>query len=130
MAKNDLECYDRFIILVDLMCMEILFQLKKINLKNIKNEIHKVRLESNNTGIFTLFVTFPNAQTILTPTDKDIEEHFRNLFKMMIDVITETPRFISIFFKKEYDQVFCVGEYATITNNLNIDKINEEKSHF
>ena len=130
MARNDLECYDRFIILVDLMSMEILFQLMKINLKNIKNEIHKIRLESNNTGIFTLFVTFPNAQTIFTPTDKEIEEHFRNLFKLMIDVITETPRFISIFCKKEYDQVFCLGDYATITNNLNIDKINEEKSQF
>jgi len=127
MAKADVDLFDKFIILIDLMCVEILFQLKKINLKSIKNEIYRIRTETNNTGIFTLFVTFPNSVVNLTPTDKDIEDHFKSLFKMMIDVIIESPRFVSIFCKKEYDQVFCLGEYSTNTNPnaLTIDKIND-----
>jgi len=127
MAKVDVDLFEKFIVLVDLMCVEILYQLKKINLKSIKNEIYKKRNESNNTGIFTLFVTFPNGLVTLTPSDKDIDDKFKWLYQLMVEVITSTPRFISIFCKREYDQVFSLGEYSTNTNinTLTIDKVNE-----
>jgi len=110
MAKADVDLFEKFVILIDLMCVEMLYQLKKVNLKSIKNEIYKIRS----------FVT-------LTPTDVDIEDHFKSLFKMMIEVIIEIPRFISIFSKREYDQVFSLGEYSVNlnTNILQIDKMQE-----
>jgi len=112
MAKVDVDLFDRFVQLIDLMCVEMLFQLNKKNMKNIRNEINKPRPETNNTGIFTLTVSFPGGEVIMNPNDKDIEDHFKVLFKLMIDAIVEAPRFISIFQKKDYENIFNLDGYS------------------
>ncbi len=112
MAKVDVDSFDRFIQLIDLMCVEMLFQLNKKNMKNIRNEINKLRPEINNTGIFTLTVSFPGGEVIMNPNDKDIEDHFKILFRYMIEAIVEAPRFITIFQKKDFENIFNLENYA------------------
>lgn len=117
MAKVDVDSFDRFINLIDLMCVEMLFQLIKKNMKNIRMEIYKPRPETNNTGIFTLTVSFPGGEVIMNPNDKDIEDHFKFLFKLMTDAVVEAPRFVAIFQKKDYETVFNIDNYSG--SNLN-----------
>jgi len=130
MAKVDVDLFDKFVQLIDLMCVEMLFQLNKKNLKNIRNEIYKPRPETNNTGIFTLTVSFPGGEVVMNPNDKDIEDHFKILFRLMIEAIIEAPRFISIFQKKDYENIFNLDMYTTGNTipNANLPAVNNSIS--
>ena len=50
--------FDRFITLVDLMCIETLFVLNKRNIKDMMTELYKERRDTNSSAIFTLWLSF------------------------------------------------------------------------
>jgi dynein heavy chain, axonemal len=117
-ATADVEMFERFIILIDLMFVEKTYQLTKRNLKDMKLELYRERKDLNNSGVFTLTLGFGDGLVSLVPTEKDLEDKFKTLFKVLIEQITDVPRFISTCAKKDYDQIF-------LDNNFNKEGENE-----
>ena len=119
MAAYDVELFDKFIFVIDLMCVEMIFYLSKKNFKDMKRELYSERKDNNNTGIFTLTLSYPNTVVNLRPTDFDIEEKIKISFKNIAEQMTDIPRFVSIFQKKDYEMVF-LNEATFDKNNINI----------
>ena len=105
LAERDKSHFDIFVKTVDLMMIELLFQLNKTNFRDIRQEILKDRgKDANFAGIFKLELTFTEAIPELSPTCKDLEDKFRTLFKMIIDCMTEIPRISHSLNKKEIEK--------------------------
>jgi dynein heavy chain, axonemal len=105
-AVADVEIFDRFITLIDLMFVEKTYALTKKNMKDMKIELYRERKDLNNSGVFTLTLGFAEGAVTLVPSDKDLEDKFKTLFRVLIEQITDVPRFISTCAKKDYDQIF------------------------
>ena len=71
----------------------------------------------NNQAYFTLRLAFGDAIVTLTPNKDTIFQKFQEVFKGMIDTIIEAPRLISIFAKKNYEQILLADN-----NNQNDKK--------
>lgn len=102
-ATQDSFSYDRFSNLVDLMIIELLYQLYKKDLESIYNQLTQVKHDSSYAGIFTLSLNFNGSLAQLTPNDEDLTNHFKNLFKGITETITDIPRIKLTYNKKNLD---------------------------
>jgi dynein heavy chain len=132
MALFDTDLFERFVNLVDLMSVEMFFLLNKRSLKDIKGELSKERKDSNFTGIFTIFLTSFNEGIIqLSPNEKEMEEKFKILFKLITECLVEAPRFNLMLNKKDYDTILLTDEklsYGDIDRGLTkTNEFNDER---
>lgn len=102
-ATLDRDSYDRFANMVDLMIVEMLYQLYKRELYNVLNELIRVRNDSNYSGIFTLYLNFNEAEVSLNPGEKDLLDHFKNLYKSITEALVDVPRVKVRFSRKDLD---------------------------
>lgn len=88
----------------------------------MKNELEG---RKNNQAYFTLTLFFENAKLSLSPHREMMVQKFNEQFKGMIDTIIEAPRLISIFSKKNYEQILLVdSSNQNDKNNLDPERVN------
>ena len=104
MADKDKQMFDPFVRTIDLMVLELIYQLNKRTLKDIHKELVKERNDSNYTGIFSLSLNFHEAIVELKPTGGVLTDKFNNLFKCIIECFIDVPRIVS-FTKRDMDQI-------------------------
>ena len=102
LAATDEKSFDEFISMTDLMCVEMLYKLNRQNLLEMNKTLNSRKV---NQAYFTLRLSFAEGEVALTPNLDVITSKFNDLFRQIIDTIIEAPRFISIFSKKNYEQI-------------------------
>ena len=122
LASADEKAFDNFVTMTDLMCLEMLYKLNRQNLL----EMNKILLSrKNNQAYFTLRLSFGDGVVALTPNKEVIFQKFQDLFKGMIDTIIEAPRLISIFSKKNYEQILLIDtQNEGDRNNIDPERLN------
>ena len=121
LATLDERAFDKFVTMTDLMCVEMLYRLNRQNLQEMKKEL---LARKNNQAYFTLRLAFGDAIVTLTPNKETIFQKFQEVFKGMIDTIIEAPRLISIFAKKNYEQILLIDAANANEKNLDPDHVN------
>jgi len=121
LASADEKAFDNYVTMTDLMCLEMLYKLNRQNLL----EMNKILMSrKNNQAYFTLRLSFGDGNVALTPNKDTIFQKFGELFKGMIDTIIEAPRLISIFAKKNYEQILLVDTNNQNDKNLEPERLN------
>ena len=122
LASLDEKAFDKFVTMTDMMCVEMLYRLNRQNLQEMKRVLQG---RKNNQAYFTLRLAFGDAIVTLTPNKDTIFQKFQEVFKGMIDTIIEAPRLISIFAKKNYEQILLADNTnQNDKNNLDPDRLN------
>ena len=122
LASADEKAFDNYVTMTDLMCLEMLYKLNRQNLV----DMNKILLSrKNNQAYFTLRLSFGDGNVALTPNRDTIFQKFSELFKGMIDTIIEAPRLISIFSKKNYEQILLIDtQNQNDKNNIDPERLN------
>ena len=122
LASTDEKAFDDFIAMTDLMCVEMLYKLNRQNLLEMNKTLNSRKV---NQAYFTLRLSFAEGEVALTPNLEIITSKFKELYHGMIDTIIEAPRFISIFSKKNYEQILLVdNQNQNDKNNIDPERVN------
>ena len=108
--------------MTDLMCVEMLYKLNRQNLLEMNKTLNSRKV---NQAYFTLRLSFAEGEVALTPNLEVITSKFNDLFRQIIDTIIEAPRFISIFSKKNYEQILLIDtQNQNDKNNIDPERVN------
>jgi len=122
LATSDEKAFDDYVTMTDLMCVEMLYKLNRQNLLEMNKTLLNRKL---NQAFFTLRLSFAEGEVALTPNLEIMTSKFKELFHGMIDTIIEAPRFISIFSKKNYEQILLVDPQSqNDKNNIDPERVN------
>ena len=122
LATSDEKAFDDYVTMTDLMCVEMLYKLNRQNLLEMNKTLKNRKL---NQAYFTLRLSFAEGEVALTPNLDIMTSKFKELFHGMIDTIIEAPRFISIFSKKNYEQILLVDPQSqNDKNNIDPERVN------
>ena len=122
LATSDEKAFDNYVTMTDLMCVEMLYKLNRQNLLEMNKTLKSRKV---NQAYFTLRLSFAEGEVALTPNLDIMTSKFKELFHGMIDTIIEAPRFISIFSKKNYEQILLVDPQSqNDKNNIDPERVN------
>ena len=122
LASSDEKAFDDYVTMTDLMCVEMLYKLNRQNLLEMNRTLKSRKV---NQAYFTLRLSFAEGEVALTPNLDIMTSKFKELFHGMIDTIIEAPRFISIFSKKNYEQILLVDpQNQNDKNNIDPERVN------
>jgi hypothetical protein len=122
LATSDEKAFDNYVTMTDLMCVEMLYKLNRQNLLEMDRTLKSRKV---NQAYFTLRLSFAEGEVALTPNLDIMTSKFKELFHGMIDTIIEAPRFISIFSKKNYEQILLVDPQSqNDKNTIDPERVN------
>ena len=131
-ATQNKESFERYVNMIDLMVIEMLYFLCERDLIEIDRELNEIHNDSNYPGIFSLSLGFDNSIVVLFPTENELlTVKFKYLFDGIVESLSDVPRIKYIFFNKSIESLNEDNNDPNkkdfnILDNLNYNAVNDD----